>query len=173
MNSEKFKLTNKNMYMKKMLCRELIRSFLATAFVVASLLTVSAQRFETQKVYLSDNVGLTRTIKIKPAVKFSIKKDNRYSWAKYEEQNDAIIISVTTNTSKNSRSCTLVLLDEAKTPVDTLEVMQAGKSSTVVSKVASSKRSSSGGLCAARTKKGIRCSRKATTGSIYCWQHNK
>lgn len=27
--------------------------------------------------------------------------------------------------------------------------------------------------CAARTKKGKQCSRKAVEGSLYCWQHSK
>ncbi len=178
------------MSMERMLYYGLTRSFLAIAFVVTSSLSVSAQRFETHKVFLSDNIGLTRTIKIKPVKKFSIKKDNRYTWAKYEEKNDAVKICLNANTSKNSRSCNFVLLDETNTPVDTLEVIQSGKVSTTASKVASSlttrsksakstnKTSSSssrstGGQCAATTKKGTRCSRKASAGSIYCWQHNK
>ena len=178
------------MSMEKVLYYELMRLFTAIAFLVTSSLSVSAQRFETHKVFLPDNVGLTRTIKIKPATKFSIKKDNRYTWAKYEEQNAAVKISLNANTSKNNRSCNFVLLDETNTPVDTLEVVQSGKVSTTVSKVASSsttrskiatstkKTSSSssrstGGQCAARTKKGTRCTRRASAGSIYCWQHNK
>ena len=28
-----------------------------------------------------------------------------------------------------------------------------------------------GGQCAATTKRGTRCSRSASSGSIYCWQH--
>lgn len=176
--------------MEKVLYYELTRFFMVIAFFITSSLSVSAQRFETHKVFMSDNVGLTRTIKIKPVTKFSIKKDNRYTWARYEEQSAAVKISLTTNTSKNSRSCNFVLLDETNTPVDTLEVIQSGKVSTTVSKVAnssttrsksasstkktiSSSSRSSGGQCAARTKKGTRCSRQASTGSIYCWQHNK
>lgn len=176
--------------MDKSFYHGLMRFFVATALVVSSSLTVSAQRFESQKVYLSDNVGQTRTIKIKPAVKFSIKKDNRYKWAKFEEQKAAVKISVTANTSNNSRSCIFVLLDETNTPVDTLEVTQSGKAANTVSKVAGSSTihsksakstnktssissRSTGGQCAARTKKGTRCSRQASAGSIYCWQHNK
>ena len=178
------------MSMEKVLHYELSRFFMAIAFIVTCSLSVSAQRFETHKVYLSDNGILQTIVKIKPAVKFSIKKDNRYSWAKYEEQSAAVKICLTTNTSKISRSCNFVLLDETNAPVDTLEVIQSGKVSTTVSKVASSsttrsksatstkKTSSSssrstGGQCAARTKKGTRCSRQASAGSIYCWQHNK
>jgi hypothetical protein len=29
------------------------------------------------------------------------------------------------------------------------------------------------GQCAATTKKGARCKRKAASGSSYCWQHNR
>lgn len=178
------------MSMEKVLYYVLTRFFMAIALFVISSLSVSAQRFETHKVFLPDNVGLTRTIKIKPATKFSIKKDNRYTWAKYEEQKAAVIISLNANTSNNNRSCNFVLLDETNTPVDTLEVIQLGKVSTTVSKVAgssttrsksststkktsSSSSKSTGGQCAAMTKKGTRCTRKASAGSIYCWQHNK
>ncbi len=34
-------------------------------------------------------------------------------------------------------------------------------------------RTASDGRCEAMTKKGARCSRKAQSGSRYCWQHNK
>lgn len=159
------------------------RLFVAFVFVVVGSSTLSAQKFETHKIYLSDNEGLTETVRIKPAAKFSIKKDNRHSWAKYEELNAAIKISVTANTSKKDRSCTFVLLDKTNTPVDTLEVIQTGKNATTVSKATthsksttSSQKASSkttGGRCAATTKKGTRCSRNASAGSRYCWQHNK
>lgn len=171
--------------MKKMFYHGPMRLIVIVTFVVTGSVMVPAQRFETHKVYLSNNVDLTRTIKINPANKFSIKKDNRFSWVQYEEQNAAVKISVTANTSHNNRSCSLVLLNEAEMPVDTLEVIQTGTVSTTVSKIVgtstrtSTKKSSStssrsiGGQCAARTKKGTRCSRRASAGSIYCWQHNK
>ena len=74
-------------------------------------------------------------------------------------------------------------LIEKGNAVDTLKVEQNGKISTSTINSASrlagsttrgsSTKSVSGGQCAARTKKGSRCSRKAAAGSIYCWQHNK
>lgn len=158
--------------MEKKLYYGLLRAFLAAAFIIVSSSTVSAQRFETKKVYLSGYGEPTKTIKIEPIAKFSIKKANRCSWASYEELNSAVKISVTANTSKKSRSCSFVLLDETKTPVDTLEVVQEGKVSAKPSKAATSSSRSSGGQCAAITKKGTRCSRKASAGSRYCWQHN-
>ena len=115
----------------------LMRFLIAAAFVVTSSLTVSAQRFETHKVYLSDNGVLTKTIKIKPANKFSIKKDNRYTWVNYEKLSGAVKISATANTSKNSRNCIFVLIDEMGMPLDSLEVIQTGKVSTASSKVGS------------------------------------
>ena len=36
---------------------------------------------------------------------------------------------------------------------------------------ASGEKKTSSGQCAAITKKGTRCKRKAEPGSIYCWQH--
>lgn len=165
--------------------------FCITATIIFNIsLITSAQRFETNKVYLSDDGSLTQTIKIEAMANFSIKKDYRHAWAKCEEQNAAVKISVTDNTSSNSRSCFFILLDETNTPVDTLEVIQSGKVSTTISEVANTSTSSSknvsstnessssslrsmGGQCAAITKKGTRCSRNASAGSIYCWQHNR
>jgi hypothetical protein len=139
---------------------------------------VSAQRFETNKVTLSDN-GISRTVKIKGTSTFSIKRDGRMTWAQYETIDKAIKISATANTTKDNRSCSFILLDKEGNPTDTLEVIQIGKISSVNSTTkaigtsAKSTKRSYGGQCAARTKKGTRCSRQATAGSIYCWQHKK
>jgi hypothetical protein len=153
--------------------------FLVTILFAVMCSAVSAQRFETHKVTLSDIGGISKTVKIKGASTFSIKKDGRMTWAKYEAIDKAIKISATTNTTKNNRSCSFILLDSEGNPSDTLEVVQIGKISSVnsvtkaVGTSTKSSKSSSGGQCAARTKKGTRCSRKAAAGSIYCWQHNK
>lgn len=153
--------------------------FLVTVLFAVLFSAVSAQRFETQKVTLSDKGGISRTVKIKGASSFSIKKDDRMTWAKYETIDKAIKISASANTTKNNRSCSFILLDGEGNPTDTLEVIQTGKISSIssvtkaVGTSAKSSKSSYGGQCAARTKKGTRCSRKAAAGSIYCWQHNK
>lgn len=152
--------------------------FLVTILFAAIYSAVSAQRFETQKVILSDNGGISRTVKIKGASAFSIKKDGRVTWAKYETIDNSIKISAITNTTKNNRSCVFVLLDGEGNPTDTLEVIQTGKISSINSAIktgtsAKSSKNTYGGQCAARTKKGARCTRKASAGSIYCWQHSK
>ena len=153
--------------------------FLVTILVSLICSAVSAQRFETQKVTLSDNGHITNTVKIKGASSFSIKKDGRMTWAKFETIDKAIKISATANTTKNNRSCSFILLDGEGNPTDTLEVIQTGKISSInsvtkaVGTSSKNSKSSYGGQCAARTKKGARCSRKAEAGSIYCWQHNK
>lgn len=154
----------------------------------------NAQRFDNHKVYLATNGVGSRTVKVKPASSFTIKKDNRISWAKYKIGNGEVTFSATANTTTNNRSCDFVLIDKDGKPVDTLEVIQTGKASTSAvrnaSKLAgsttstkpktttttrksstSSSRSSYGGQCAATTKKGRRCTRQASSGSIYCWQH--
>lgn len=146
-------------------------------------ITASAQKFETHKVVMADNGIATKSVKIKPVSTFSVKKDNRVKWITFETDNKSVTIKATANTTKNSRSCDLVLLDEKENAVDTLKVEQNGKISTSTINSASrlagsttrgsSTKSVSGGQCAARTKKGSRCSRKAAAGSIYCWQHNK
>lgn len=156
-----------------------------------------AQKFENHKVYLTNTGVVTRTVKIKHSTSFTIKKDNRITWAKYRIGNGEVTFSATANSTTNNRSCDFVLIDKNGNPVDTLEVVQAGKvSSTAVKNVTkavssssstkpkttnttsrkstkSSSQSSYGGQCAATTKKGRRCSRQASSGSIYCWQHNK
>ena len=152
------------------------------------------------KLYFIHNGIGTQTVKVKPATSFTIKKDGRISWAKYKIGNGEVTFSTTANTTTNNRSCEFVLIDKNGNPVDTLEVIQAGqvsatavknvikvvgsasstKSKTTTSKTTttrrsttSSSKSSYGGQCAAKTKKGSRCSRQASAGSIYCWQHNK
>ena len=153
--------------------------YLVTILFAVICSTVSAQRFETHKVTLSDNGRNSRTVKIKGTSAFTIKKDGRMTWAKYKTIDKTIKISATTNTTKNNRSCCFILLDGEGNPTDTLEVIQTGKISSVnsgtktVGTSTKSSKNSSGGQCAAITKKGTRCSRKAAAGSIYCWQHNK
>ena len=153
--------------------------YLITIIFAVICFTVSAQRFEAHKVTLSDNGWISRTVKINGTSAFSIKKDGRMTWAKYETIDKSIKISVTANTTRNNRSCSFILLDGEGNPTDTLEVIQTGKISSVnsatktVGTSTKSSKNSSNGQCAATTKKGTRCSRKAATGSIYCWQHNK
>lgn len=155
----------------------------------------NAQRFDSHKVYLTNNGIGTQTVKVKHTISFTIKKDNRITWAKYKIENGKVIFSATANSTTNNRSCDFVLIDKNGNPVDTLEVIQAGKISTTAVKnvtkavspasstkpkttttttrksTTSSSRSSYGGQCAATTKKGRRCTRQAASGSIYCWQH--
>lgn len=166
------------MHMEKSFIQGTIK-FLVTIIFAVICSNVAAQRFEIRKVTLSDVGGISRTVKIKGTSAFSIKKDSRMTWVKYETIDKTIKISATTNTTKNNRSCSFILLDGEGNPTDTLEVVQTGKISSVnsttkaVGTSTKSSKSASGGQCAARTKKGARCSRRAAAGSIYCWQHNK
>ena len=166
------------MHMEKSFIHGTIKFLVTIIFAVISS-NVAAQRFEIRKVTLSDVGGISRTVKIKGASAFSIKKDSRMTWVKYDTIDKTIKISATTNTTKNNRSCSFILLDGEGNPTDTLEVVQTGKISSVnsttkaVGTSTKSSKSASSGQCAARTKKGARCSRRAAAGSIYCWQHNK
>lgn len=158
---------------------------LVTLIIVTfDCVTVSAQKFGKHEVSLPDNGILTATVKIRPPYTFSIKKDNRLTWAEYEISDKFVFFTASVNTSKDSRNCIFILLDGEGNPVDTLKLTQLGKVSSSVSKLTNKKTisskktststySSGGGQCAARTKKGSRCSRQASSGSIYCWQHNK
>ena len=152
--------------------------FMVTILLAVISSAVSAQRFETQRVTLSETGGISRTVKIKGASSFTIKKEGRMTWANYETIDKAIKISASANTTKNNRSCSFILFDDEGNSTDTLEVVQTGKisssnSTKAVGTSAKSSKSSYGGQCAARTKKGTRCSRKSAAGSIYCWQHKK
>ncbi|MBR5729593.1 MAG: hypothetical protein IKX61_05220 [Prevotella sp.] len=141
-------------------------------------------------------------MKVKPATSFTIKKDSRMSWANYKIGNGEVTFSATANSTTDNRSCFFVLINNNGNSVDTLEVIQAGKvsatavknvtkvissASSTKSKYSTSKKTTTtirrsttspskgsySGQCAATTKKGNRCSRQASAGSIYCWQHNK
>lgn len=157
----------------------------------------NAQKFENHKIYLVQNGIGIQTVKVKPAKSFTIQKDGRMTWAKYKIGNGEVTFSAAANTTTNNRSCYFVLIDNNGNPVDTLEVIQQGRISTTGAKnvaksvglassaksnkrstttrksTTSSSKSTYGGQCAARTKKGNRCSRQASAGSIYCWQHNR
>lgn len=173
---------------------EAVKCLMAFLFAIINFVPVSAQRFETREAYFSGYKNLTRTIKVKTDTKFSIKKDNRVTWIDCKAYDNSVIVKATINSLNEKRSCSIILLDEAGNPVDTLKVIQYGrksnesvntaskavgtsntqsKKSSFSTRNTSSSSRSTGGQCAARTKKGTRCSRQASAGSIYCWQHNK
>lgn len=176
-----------------------MRAIFAMLCVMFVCITASAQKFETHKVIMAEDGIDTKSVKIKSASTFSIKKDNRVKWVSFETDDESVTIKTTANTTNKRRSCNLVLLDENGNAVDKLIVEQNVKISTSAvnnasrlagnatrtsslkstsqpakktTKASSSKRVS-GGQCAARTKQGTRCSRKAAAGSNYCWQHNR
>lgn len=180
--------------MKRKNYHEAVKYFVTITFAIINSVLVSAQRFETREVYFSGYKNLTRTIKVRTDTKFSIKKDYRVTWIDCETYDNTVKIKATINSLNEKRSCSIILLDEAGYSVDTLEVIQYGKAantgfnsaskaastsntqskkSSIFSRTSSSSSRSTGGQCAARTKKGTRCSRQASAGSIYCWQHNK
>ena len=178
--------------MKKFINHRTMRLLVGLLFAFFSSITVCAQKFGTHQVFLSDDGSASKTVSVKSNNPFSIKKDNRFTWVKYEVHDKSIKIGASANKTQKVRNYSLILLDEAGNPVDTIEIVQAAKTlstnanagtkatgalnsstKTTTSKSSSKSKSSYGGQCAARTKKGTRCSRKASEGSIYCWQHNK
>ena len=182
--------------MKKFINHRTMRLLVGLLFAFFSSITVCAQKFGTHQVFLSDDGSASKTVSVKSNNPFSIKKDNRFTWVKYEVHDKSIKISASANKTQKVRNYSLILLDEAGNPVDTLEIVQAAKTlstnanavtkaagasksnaktttSSTKNKTTSTPKNSYGGQCAATTKKGTRCSRKATSGSIYCWQHNK
>ena len=149
----------------------------------------NAQKFDTHKIHFTAAGLMSRNVNIRPIGSFSIKKDDRHSWAEYIINQNEITFSVSANNTKNSRSCIFVLLNASGKAVDTLTVIQAGKvepqttgstnternsvigTTSQRKNTTSSSQSTVSRQCAATTKKGKRCSRNADAGSIYCWQH--
>ena len=118
-----------------MFCYNITRTFALVILCFSYFVTLSAQKFEIHQVYMSNGGGEVRTVKIKAADNFSLKK-NVCSWVKYEELSDGVQLIATRNTSKNSRSCKFILLDDSGFSTDTLEIIQTGRLSGTVSKVA-------------------------------------
>ena len=153
--------------------------------LTTSVRITNAQRFETHIVYLDNNGIGTQTVKVKPAKLFTVKKSNRILWATHQIAKGEVTFSAKANSTKMNRSCDFILIDNRGKPVDTLKVIQTNnvfkttvkkitnksKSASAVAFKSNSSCNSYGGQCAATTKKGNRCSRKAESGSIYCWQH--
>jgi len=169
--------------MKQLFYSKTLRALFVLSCVFGGGFTALAQNFETHKVTMGNSGITSKSVKIQSASAFSVQKDNRVKWVTFKTTNKEVAIKVSANTTRNRRSCNLVLLDEKGIAVDTLVIEQYGNNSTSAvnstsrltgraTKVPSSK-GVSGGQCAARTKKGARCSRRAAAGSIYCWQHNK
>lgn len=82
-----------------------------------------------------------------------------------------IYVSVDENNTGSNRKCLLVAYNDKYNIADTFEVEQGKKYEPSGGGSSSGGSSVSSGRCAARTKKGTRCKRRANKGSIYCWQH--
>lgn len=89
----------------------------------------------------------------------------------FDVRYEKMYVSLDSNKTGNDRSCLFVAYSEKTGQKDTFKIEQAKVH--VPSGASSSGGSSSvfSGQCAARTKKGRRCKRRASKGSIYCWQH--
>lgn len=87
----------------------------------------------------------------------------------FDVQYDKIYIALDSNKTSVNRHCLFIAYSEKTGQQDTFRIEQ--------SKAYESIGSSSGGpsdtaiRCAAKTKNGTRCKRRAAKGSIYCWQH--
>lgn len=182
--------------MKNFFNHRTMKLLVGLLFALFSSLIICAQKFGTHQVFLSDDGRVSKTVSVKSNNPFSIKKDTRFTWVRYEEHDKSIKISASANKTQKVRNYSLILLDKAGNPVDTLKIVQAAKllytnanivttatgtsnystkttTSSTRKKLTSTSKKTYSGQCAATTKKGTRCSRKAAAGSIFCWQHNK
>ena len=102
----------------------------------------------------------------------SVEPINYCNWVSdFDVRYEKMYVSLDSNKTGNDRSCLFVAYSEKTGQNDTFKIEQAKVH--VPSGSSSSGGSSSvfSGQCAARTKKGRRCKRRASKGSIYCWQH--
>ena len=147
--------------MEKVLHYGLTRFFMAIAIVVTTSLSTSAQRFET-----STSISSSKSV--------SSTNNSSSSSLGSTDGRCAAITKKGTRCSRKAAAGSIYCWQHSKYN------SEANNTSTSLSKSVSTTNKSSynsfrstGGQCAARTKKGTRCSRKAAAGSIYCWQHNK
>ena len=84
---------------------------------------------------------------------------------------EKIYIQVDTNDTDRDRECLFVVYSNKFNISDTFNVFQQKGVDTSGNPSIGGSSSASRNQCAARTKKGKRCKRRASKGSIYCWQH--
>lgn len=135
---------------------------------------------------------------VKTNIAFDLDTEEFCSWIDYKAGEDSIFIDLDKNWSIDERSCNLILTNDQYSLSDTLTVIQEGYKSNENNGGSSGNEgnsnngnnsggngsnngNSSGNIdnggssvsrqCAAYTKKGKRCKRTASKGSIYCRQH--
>lgn len=126
---------------------------------------------------------------VKTNIDFDLEIKDYCSWIDYKAGEDSVFIDIDKNWSTDVRSCNLIIVNDQYNLADTLFILQDGYESNGDSSENGGSGSnnganngSSGGdinnggssvsrQCAAYTKKGKRCKRTASKGSIYCWQH--
>lgn len=105
-----------------------MRTITVTLLSMLFASTASAQRFSTNKVYFTAKDRKTSAVTVHPATSFAIKKQEGYSWAKFKKGKGKVTFSVAENTTGYERTCRFVLLDVDGYPVDTLKLIQKGRS---------------------------------------------
>lgn len=94
------------------------------------------------------------------------------SWVSdFDVRYEKIYIQVDTNDTGKDRECLFVAYSNKYCTADTFKVFQQKGAEPNDSSSIGGSSSVSNRQCAARTKKGERCKRRASKGSIYCWQH--
>lgn len=102
----------------------------------------------------------------------SVEPINYCNWVSdFDVRFEKIYIQVDTNDTDRDRECLFVAYSNKYSISDTFNVLQQKGVESVGNHNNGSSSSASRKQCAARTKKGKRCKRRASKGSIYCWQH--
>lgn len=135
-------------------------------------------KLQTKNIAIS-HLEYSTEIKVVSNIDFEVEPKEYYYWVDYDNKENTISVKIEGNYSNDKRECFLIAKNETRDISDTLKITQEGYP-------ASSGGNNNGGSingggsssttsrqCAARTKKGTRCKRTASKGSIYCWQHKK
>ena len=102
----------------------------------------------------------------------SVEPINYCNWVSdFDVRFEKIYIQVDTNDTDRDRECLFVVYSNKFNISDTFNVFQQIGVDTSGNPSIGGSSSASRNQCAARTKKGKRCKRRASKGSIYCWQH--
>lgn len=135
-------------------------------------------KLQTKNIAIS-HLEYSTEIKVVSNIDFEVEPKEYYYWVDYDNTENTILVKIEGNYSNDKRECLLIAKNETRDISDTLKIAQegypafSGDNNNGGSINGGGSSSTTSRQCAARTKKGTRCKRTASKGSIYCWQHKK
>jgi hypothetical protein len=137
-----------------------------------------------------DSDSISRRIYIKNTIPYSLKIEpsNANSWVRFTPLDSSIIVHIMKNSLDKDRDCYIIASSIDNKYRARCHIRQHGKKHkreiTNTNNINTSENQRhrkktvkqgniSSGRCQAITRAGYRCTRTASRGSVYCWQHNK